>query len=130
VIIIRKNLSTLFYWKGLNKAVRNYVRAGDTRQRYKAKLSTPTRLLQPLPIPGAIWVDISLDFIEGLPKSRGKDAVLQVVDRHRVDRVLEIGDCVFVKLQPYKQQSMAHKNNQKLAADFFCPFGSSLVLAQ
>ena len=41
----------------------------------------PGGLLQPLPIPGAIWVDVSLDFIEGLPKSKGKDTILVVVNR-------------------------------------------------
>ena len=51
------------------------------RDRYKADLSAPGGLLQPLPIPGAVWVDISLDFIEGLPKSRGMDTILVVVDR-------------------------------------------------
>ena len=34
-----------------------------------------------MPIPGAIWTDILMDFIEGLPRSKGKDTILVVVDR-------------------------------------------------
>ncbi|GJU66445.1 reverse transcriptase [Tanacetum coccineum] len=38
------------------------------------------RLLQPLPIPTRIWTEISMDFIDGLPMSRGRSVIMVVVD--------------------------------------------------
>lgn len=38
-------------------------------------------LLQPFPIPQQVWVSISMEFIESLPKYEGKEAILVVVDR-------------------------------------------------
>ena len=65
----------------MKKEVRNWVRSCEGCQRCKPCLQTPAGTLQPLPIPHAIWVDISMDFIEGLPISRHKDTILVVVDR-------------------------------------------------
>jgi hypothetical protein len=38
-------------------------------------------MLQPLDVPSQVWADISMDFIEGLPKVGGKSVILTVVDR-------------------------------------------------
>jgi hypothetical protein len=38
-------------------------------------------LLLPLPVPTDVWSDIGLDFIEALPRVRGKSIILTVVDR-------------------------------------------------
>nr|KAJ0193529.1 hypothetical protein LSAT_V11C800408980 [Lactuca sativa] len=76
-----RRLAANLYWPGMIECIKNFVRACDVCQRCKASSLAPGGLLQPLDIPKAIWEDLSLDFILGLPKSKGFDAVLVVVDR-------------------------------------------------
>jgi hypothetical protein len=76
-----RRLADSLYWVGMQRSVREFVRSYNVCQRQKYSAITPGGLLQPLPIPNAVWEDLSLDFITGLPKSKGYEDVLVVVDR-------------------------------------------------
>ncbi|CAJ2678818.1 unnamed protein product [Trifolium pratense] len=74
-------IKSLFYWKGMTKDILHYVKNCGVCQRNKPDLAAYPGLLQPLPIPTQIWTAISMDFIEGLPTSAGKQVIFVVVDR-------------------------------------------------
>uniref|UniRef100_A0A2N9HZR1 Reverse transcriptase n=1 Tax=Fagus sylvatica TaxID=28930 RepID=A0A2N9HZR1_FAGSY len=70
-----------WFWKGMKQDIKSYVKECDTCQRIKSETTRPAGLLQPLPIPPRPWYSISMDFIEGLPKSNKQNVILVVVDR-------------------------------------------------
>ena len=70
-----------FYIPRDHALVQDWVRACSTCQRNKTESLQPASLLQPLKVPSQVWADISMDFIEGLPKVSGKSIILTVVDR-------------------------------------------------
>ena len=61
--------------------IKAFVRECDVCKRIKSETSALASLLQPLEIPTTPWTDVSLDFVEGLPKSQGYEVILVVVDR-------------------------------------------------
>ncbi|GJS95902.1 retrotransposon-related protein [Tanacetum coccineum] len=81
VVATTQRLKNWFYWKGMRKTVKQRVSQCDICHRNKADLAAYPGLLQPLPIPHKIWVDISMDFIDGLPMSNGKTVIMVIVDR-------------------------------------------------
>jgi hypothetical protein len=60
-----------------------------------------------------------------LVKQRVNRAVVRMkhqADKGRTERLFEVEDLVFLRLQAYIQSSMAPRANQKLAFKFFGPF--------
>lgn len=44
------------------------------------------------------------------------------VDKHRSERSFEVGDSVYLKLQPYVQTSIATRASHKLSFRYFGPY--------
>ncbi|GJV34106.1 ty3-gypsy retrotransposon protein [Tanacetum coccineum] len=74
-------LAALFYWKGMRKSVEDYIKCCLVCQQTKYSTQAPGGYLQPLPTPTAVWEDVSMDFITGLPNSKGVTVIFVVVDR-------------------------------------------------
>ncbi|XP_074356085.1 uncharacterized protein LOC141695764 [Apium graveolens] len=70
-----------FYWPRMRHKVRKFIASCDICQRHKSVHLSPAGLLQPLPIPQRVWEDMYMDFIGGLPMSKGKTTIFVVVDR-------------------------------------------------
>lgn len=66
----------------MHRSVHDYIKGCEVCQKIKAETLAPAGFLRPLPILCQVWDDITLDFIEGLPVSQGKDTIMVVVDKH------------------------------------------------
>ncbi|XP_031131787.1 uncharacterized protein LOC116033168 [Ipomoea triloba] len=70
-----------FYWPRLKKDVETFVNNCTTCHHAKSK-SLPQGLYTPLSVLSGPWLDISMDFVLGLPmSSKRKDSIFVVVDR-------------------------------------------------
>ncbi|KAD5960575.1 hypothetical protein E3N88_12047 [Mikania micrantha] len=76
-----RRLAANLYWPGMTSDVKKFIRECDICQRCKTFTTTPSGLLQPLAIPEMVWDDLSMDFITGLPSSKGFTVIFVVVDR-------------------------------------------------
>jgi len=75
--MIREN----YFWLRMSKDVQDLLKRCATCQFAKSH-SLPQWLYIPLPVPSVHWVDVSMDFILGLPKiQRNKESVFVLVDR-------------------------------------------------
>jgi len=73
-------MKQMFAWKHMKQSVREYVSSCVTCQRAKPDRARLPGLLQPLPVPTAAWQIVSMDFVEGLPRSKQVNCILVVVD--------------------------------------------------
>lgn len=76
-----RRIFTDWYWEGMRKQITQFVCDHLVCQQQKGSHLQLAGLLYPLPIPSQVWEDISMDFVEALPKSGGFDTILVVVDR-------------------------------------------------
>ncbi|GJY39911.1 retrotransposon-related protein [Tanacetum coccineum] len=79
--VTTKKMCAMVYWKKMRKQIKQFIRDCDVCQRNKPELVPYPGLLQPLPIPQGVWTEISMDFIDGLPMSKGRIVILVIVDR-------------------------------------------------
>ncbi|GAU50876.1 hypothetical protein TSUD_411060 [Trifolium subterraneum] len=81
---VTKTLARLqanFWWDGMRKDIQQFIAQCSICQQMKYETKRTPGLLQPIAPPSAIWEDLSLDFITGLPPSQDHVAILVVVDR-------------------------------------------------
>lgn len=65
----------------MKKDVQQFIETCDVCLQNKSENCPYLSLLKPLPIPFQAQTDISMDFIDGMPKSNRYDAILAVIDR-------------------------------------------------
>jgi len=74
-------VSQHFYWPKMKKLIEKICATCLACLRAKSKVHNHG-LYTPLPVPTHPWVDISMDFVLGLPRSpKGNDSIFVVVDR-------------------------------------------------
>ena len=65
-----------YYWSGMKRHVRDFVRRCLTCQQVKDEHQKPARLLQPLEVAEWKWEHVTMDFVTHFPRTpQGHDAV-------------------------------------------------------
>jgi hypothetical protein len=76
-----RRVKQTFSWKGLKRDVQQFVQNYQACIQAKPNRPIYPKKLHPLPIPIEAWEVVTMDFIEGLPKSASANCILLVVDK-------------------------------------------------
>lgn len=74
-------LKQRFWWPLMRKDTAAFVSACNICARSKTSNQPPAGLLRPLPVPHRPWSHIAVDFVTGLPVSKGNTCIMTIVDR-------------------------------------------------
>jgi hypothetical protein len=81
ITVAYHRIRQLFAWTSLRADVAKFVQHCDVCQKAKVEHVKYPGALQPLPVLEQSWQIVSLDFIEGLPRSSTFNCILVVVDK-------------------------------------------------
>jgi hypothetical protein len=145
---VAKTLAILhghFYWPHMKRDVERICCRCVTCRQAKSKVQ-PNSLYTPLPIPSEPWIDISMDFVLGLPRTkRGRDSIFVVVDRfsktahfipcHKTDDASHVADLFFreiVRLHGMPRTIVSDRNAKFLSyfwKTLWCKLGTKLLFS-
>jgi len=97
-----------FFWPKMKHDVEKICNRCITCKKAKSKV-LPHGLYTPLPVPNEPWVEMSMDFVSGLPRSKkARDSIFVVLDRfsnmahfipcHKIDDVVHVVELFFKKI--------------------------------
>ncbi|XP_070035185.1 uncharacterized protein [Nicotiana tomentosiformis] len=90
--------------------IRDFINKCNICQRQKYDVAAYPGLLRPLPIP------------DGFHILRAQQRMKDLTNKHRSYRSFEVGDWVYLKLQPYRQVSATSMPFNKLVAKYYGPY--------
>ena len=73
-------IKTRYYWPTIKQDIARYIKDCDKCQRVKVNTSEKKTPLNPNTVPDAPWEIISVDLIGPLPESKGKNAIMVIID--------------------------------------------------
>ncbi|GJW98692.1 putative reverse transcriptase domain-containing protein [Tanacetum coccineum] len=131
-----KDLKQLYWWPNINAEIATYVSKCLTCAKVKAEHQRPSGLLQQPKIPVWKWERITMDFINGLPRTlKTTEKIVQIKRRLLTSRSrrksyadmrhwpleFDVGDKVMIKVSPWKCV-IRFRKREKLSPRYIEPF--------